>query len=157
MNDYYLYKTTSYPTRENVRQTYFTPDTGYAPQTRGSSIDDFFESKLERTGSRIESLIDVIESRSLIKERNLYGIEQDLSQCQNLLFDLGYRVYKRDRQWKDLETKKLDLFREKRFEESACFRDITFLGKELRDTVNYYQTLIDKQRVFEMGSTEAPK
>jgi hypothetical protein len=40
-------------------------------------------------------------------------------------------------------------------EESAYFRDITFLGKELRDTMNYYQTLFDKQRVFEVGSTEA--
>ncbi len=42
-------------------------------------------------------------------------------------------------------------------EESACFRDVTLLGKELRDTANYYQTLTDKQRLVEMGSTEAPK
>ena len=155
MNDYYLYKITSYPAWQNHRHTYFTPDTSYSPQTTGSSIDDFFQSKLKRTKSRIEALVEAIESRRLIREQNLYGIKQDLSRCQNLLFDLGYRVYWRDRQWKDLETRKLDLSREKRLEESACFRDITFLGKELRDTMNYYQTLFDKQRVFEMGSTEA--
>lgn len=155
MNDYYLYKVTSYPARESQRLTYFTPDTGYALQTTGSSIDDFFQSKLKRTKSRVEALVEAIESRKLIRERNLYGIEQDLSRCQNLLFDLGYRIYWRDRQWKDLETRKLDLFREKRLEESAYFRDITFLGKELRDTMNYYQTLFDKQRMFEVGSTEA--
>jgi hypothetical protein len=155
MNDYYLYKVTSYPARQNHRHTYFTPDTSYSPETTGSSIDDFFQSKLKRTKSRIEALVEAIESRRLIREQNLSGIEQDLSRCQNLLFDLGYRIYRRDRQWKDLETRKLDLSREKRLEESACFRDITFLGKELRDTMNYYQTLFDKQRVFEMGSTEA--
>ncbi len=156
MNDYYLYKRTTYPTQSS-RQTHFTPDPGYALQTDDPSIDDFFQSKLERAKSRIERLIEAIESRRLIKEQNLYGIEQDLSRCQNLLFDLGYRVYRRDRQWKDLETRKLDLFREKRLEESACFRDVTLLGKELRDTANYYQTLTDKQRLVEMGSTEAPK
>jgi hypothetical protein len=155
MNEYYLYKKTFYPTRQDVRQSYFTPGTGYVLPVQEPSIDDFFQSKQKRAKSRIESLVEAIDRRRLIKEQNLYGIEQDLSQCQNLLFDLGYRIYSRDRQWEDLETRKLDLFREKRLEQSASFRDITLLGKELRDTVNYYQTLADKQRMFGMGSTEA--
>ena len=149
MNDYYLYKTHSYVPNS---QSYLALDTGYARQTGGSSIDDLFQSKLTRTKSRIESLIEVIDRRKLIKEGNLYGIEGDLSRCQNLLFELGYRIYRRDRQWEDLETRRLDLFREKRLEESAYFRDVTLLGKELRDTVNYYQSLVDKQRVFEVGA-----
>jgi hypothetical protein len=102
MNDYYLYKITSYPVRQNHRYTYFTPNTGYALQTTGSSINDLFRSKLKRTKSRIEALVEAIESRRLIRGRNLYGIEHDLSRCQTLLFDLGYRIYRRDREWKDL-------------------------------------------------------
>ena len=151
MVDYYFYKTHSY--LEPKGQSYLVPDAGYALQT-GSSIDDLFQSKLTRAKSRIEALIEAIDRRRLIKEGNLYGIEVDLSRCQNLLFELGYRVYRRDRQWKDLETRKLDLFREKRLEESGYFRDLTLLGKELRDTVSYYQALVDKQRMFEVG-TEA--
>ena len=112
MVDYYFYKTHSY--LEPSRQSYLAPDTDYGLQTEGSSIEDLFQSKLTRTKSRIETLIEAIDRRKLIKEGNLYGIEEDLSRCQNLLFELGYRIYRRDRQWKDLETRKLDLFREKR-------------------------------------------
>ena len=96
-------------------------------------------------------MVEAIGARGLIREENFYGIEKDLCKCQDLLFDLGYRVYARDRQWKDLETRKLDLFKEKRGEESAFFRDVALLGKELRDTVSYYQSLVDKQKVFQMG------
>jgi hypothetical protein len=146
----YFYKTHSYagPTRKG----YAVPWAGYAPQPEGS-IEDLFQSKLTRAGSRIEALIEAIDRRKLIRELNLGGIDEDLTRCQNLLFDLGYKVYHRDKQWEDLELKKLDLSRDKRMEEAAYFRDLTLLGKELRDTTSYMQSLVDKQKVLGMGET----
>jgi len=150
MADYYFYKTHSY--LELNRWKYLVPCTGYALQAEGSSIEDLFGAKISRTKSRIEAVVEAIDRRRLIREQNLYGIEDNLSMCQNLLFELGYRVYRRDRQWEALEVKRLDLFRERRLEESSYFRDVTLLGKELRDTVSYFQSLVDKQRVFEVGA-----
>jgi hypothetical protein len=149
VSDYYFYKKHSYLVP--ARQSYLVPSTGYSFQPGAGSIEDLFQTKLSRTNSRIEALIEAIDRRSLIREQNLGGIEEDLSRCQNLLFDLGYRIYRRDRQWEALELKRLDLLREKRMEEAACFRDATLLGKELRDNVSYFQALVDKQRVFGMG------
>lgn len=154
MRDYYLYKVNSYLVPQASGQGYLAPGGSYAAGDKGSSVDDLFGSKLDRAKWRIDALVEAIDARRLIREENFYGIERDLCKCQNLLFDLGYRVYARDRQWKDLETRKLDLSREKRGEESAFFRDVTFLGKELRDAVGYHQSLVDRQGVFDVGAED---
>ena len=151
MNNYYLYTLTANPAQKSHKATYLIFDTAYRVQDKEASIEDFFKSKLQRTGSRIETLIEAIDKRRLIREQNLFHIEQDLAHCQGMLFDLGYKIYSRDRQWADIERKKLDLYREKRLEESAYFKDLTFLGKEMRDNIHYYQSLLDKQSIMGMG------
>ena len=93
-------------------------------------------------------MIDAIDKRRLIKETNLYGIEKDLCTCQNLLFEMGYKIYRRDRDWIQLETRKIDLERDRRMEQAAYFRDILLLGKELRDTMDYRRSIEDKARML---------
>ena len=64
-----------------------------------STADRMLSSKLDRSDKRIEAIIEAIDKRRLIKEENFYGIERGLCTCQNLLFDMGYKVYRRDRDW----------------------------------------------------------
>ena len=118
------------------------------PSVDGDGIEKVFFQKIDRTKGRIETLIEAIDKRRDIKELNLYGIEKNLADCDNIIFDMGYKVYRRDREWAAIETKKIDLDRDRRMEESAYFRDIMLLGKELRDTMMYYKSLVDKFQMF---------
>ena len=120
----------------------------------GSGVDRMLGAKISRTEDRIETLIEAIDKRRLIKEENLYWIEKDLCACQNLLFEMGYKVYRRDRDWASLETKKIDLERDRRMEQSAYFRDLTLLGKELRDSVEYRQSILDKAQMLGGGKMQ---
>ena len=113
-----------------------------------SGVEKMLGAKISRAEDRIETLIEAIDKRKLIKEDNLYGIEKDLCACQNLLFEMGYKIYRRDRDWASLETKKIDLERDRRMEQSAYFRDLTLLGKELRDTLEYRQSILDKAQML---------
>ncbi len=112
------------------------------------SLEGMLGAKIQRTEDRIEAVIEAIDKRRLIKEENLYGIERDLCACQNLIFEMGYKVYRRDRDWIGLETRKIDLERDRRMELAAYFRDILFLGKELRDTVEYRRSIEDKAKLL---------
>ena len=127
---------------------YLPTGPAYAIMSAPSAVEGMLSAKLDRTQSRIEALIEAIDKRRLIKEVNLYGIERDVTQCQNLLFDMGYKIYRRDKEWASLETKKIDLERDRRMEQSAYFRDLTLLGKELRDTVEYKQSILDKAQML---------
>jgi hypothetical protein len=146
MMDYYLYKVGQ--PQVAAKQPYAFQSADYTPKEDDSGIDSIFDSKLDRTRSQIEALIEAIDRRKLIKEVNVYGIEKDLCGCQNLLFDLGYKIYRRDKTWEDLEKKKLDLGKERRMEEGSYFRDLSLLHKELRETINYYQSIKDKVKVL---------
>ena len=112
------------------------------------SLEGMLGAKIQRTEDRIEAVIEAIDKRRLIKEENLYGIERDICTCQNLIFEMGYKVYRRDRDWIGLETRKIDLERDRRMELAAYFRDILFLGKELRDTVEYRRSIKDKAKLL---------
>ncbi len=122
--------------------------------SRGSAIDGFLSAKTSRSEDRIEAIIEAIEKRRLIKEENFYGIERDLCACQNLLFEMGYKVYRRDRDWLALETRKIDLERDRRMELAAYFRDVLLLGKELRDTLEYRQSVLDKAKMLGGNTTQ---
>ena len=121
---------------------------GSANNIYPSGVERMLGAKISRSDERIETLIEAIDKRRLIKEVNLYGIEKDLCTCQNLLFEMGYKIYRRDRDWIQLETRKIDLERDRRMEQAAYFRDLTLLGKELRDTVEYRQSILDKAQML---------
>ncbi len=116
--------------------------------TENSTVALMLDSKVDRSDRRIEAVIEAMEKRRLIKEENLSGIEQDICTCRNLIFEMGYKVYRRDRDWIALETRQIDLERDRRMELAAYFRDILLLGKELRDTVEYRRSIEDKTKLL---------
>ena len=96
-------------------------------------IDFFIHNKEETIHSKIKLLYDEIKARYYLKNQNIYRINVDQCACNSLIFTMGEEFFDKTRI--ELERKILDLEQEKRREEASFFRDISFLNKELRDTL----------------------
>lgn len=95
-----------------------------------TGIEQFLEQKQDLNRYKIQLLYTEIGVRSYINGQLLYRINQDQCTCQNLIMARGDRFL--DRQRIELENRILDLEAEKRREEAAFFRDLSFLNRELR-------------------------
>ncbi|MEA3305760.1 MAG: hypothetical protein U9R52_02985 [Candidatus Omnitrophota bacterium] len=100
------------------------------PISGNSGIEDFLEQRQDVINARIQMLYSEMGVRSYINGQLLYRINYDQCTCQNLIMARGEEFL--DRQRMDLENKILDLEQEKRREETALFRDLSFLNKEMR-------------------------
>jgi hypothetical protein len=104
-----------------------TPATPIHPST---GIEGFLQQKNGVVTYKIQMLYSEMGQRSYINGQILYRINYDQCTCKNLIFQRGTEFL--DRQRMELEQKILDLEQEKRREETAFFRDLSFLNKELR-------------------------
>jgi len=96
-------------------------------------MDFFIRNKEEIVKSKIKLIYDEIKTRYYLKLQNIYRINVDQCACNNLIFTMGEEIFDKIRM--DLERKILDLEQEKRREETTFFRDISFLNKDLRDSL----------------------
>jgi hypothetical protein len=104
-----------------------TPATPIHPS---AGIEGFLQQKNDVVTYKIQMLYSEMGLRSYINGQILYRINYDQCTCKNLIFQKGTEFL--DRQRMELEQKILDLEQEKRREETAFFRDLSFLNKELR-------------------------
>lgn len=139
------------PSVDYSRQLYFPPDPKYfdyenrygisksqtyakevapIPVTTEAGIEGFLQQKNDVIDYKIQILYSEMGLRSYINSQILYRINCDQCTCQNLIMARGEEFL--DRQRMDLEKKIIDLEQEKRREETAFFRDLSFLNKELR-------------------------
>ena len=102
----------------------------------------FIQNKQETILSRMKLLYDEIGYRSKLKDKNIYQINWDQCACKSLIYTMGEDIF--DKKRIELERKILDLEQEKRREEASFFKDISFLNKELRDTL--IEKLEEKQK-----------
>jgi hypothetical protein len=109
--------------------SYVTP-ISYMPPAETPGIEAFMQQKQDVNRYKIEMLYTAMAVRSYINGQLLYRINYDQCICRNLIMARGDEFF--DRQRVDLENKILDLEAEKRREEAALFRDLSFLNKELR-------------------------
>jgi len=101
-----------------------------------SDLDSILNSKKFLLIDKLAMLKTALHERSRIQYNILRDIGNDSIWCQNELFE-AQRVYdpKLEHEWK---IRKLDLARETRQEYVSYFRDLTMLGKEVRDTMLDY-------------------
>jgi hypothetical protein len=83
--------------------------------------------------SKIDMLYSEIYERRQIKETNLYRINLDQCYFKNMIYARGDHLWDRNRL--ELEHKIIDLEQDKRREASNYFRDISFIRKELRESL----------------------
>ena len=117
----------------------------------GGDIDDLFQDRLGLIRSKIELILLQLEQRKNINQENLYRIGQDSCQVQNLIFQMGYRAYRMDRDRLSLEKMKFDLEAQKRTEETCYFRDTGLLNKDLKDALIQYLGEVQKSAFINEG------
>ena len=83
--------------------------------------------------SKIDMLYSEIYERHNIKEANLYQINLDQCCFKNMIYERGDHLWDKNRL--ELEHKIIDLEQDKRREASNYFRDISFIRKELRESL----------------------
>lgn len=108
----------------------YVVDVSPTPIIHTAGIEGFLQQKHDVVTYRIQMLYSEMGLRSYINGQILYRINYDQCTCKNLIIARGDEFL--DRQRMDLENKILDLEQEKRREETAFFRDISFLNKDLR-------------------------
>jgi len=90
------------------------------------SIDELFKDRLGLIRSKIGLILLQLDQRKQINQGILYEIDKDSCKAQTLIFEMGYRGYRMDRERLTLETVKFDLESQKRLEEVSYFRDTGF-------------------------------
>lgn len=83
--------------------------------------------------ARVEMILDEIEKRRMIKDRNLSQITRDQCIQRNAILTRGDQVW--DKYRVKFEQDILRLETERRKELSSYFKDLLFLRKELRDSL----------------------
>ena len=118
-------------------------------------IDVLFTDKVNATKFSIVHLISQMRERQIIKKRNLGKIDYDMDKFKthlaqiedlclyNQILDLDKRKTKIS-----LFEKITGLEKEKRAEETSCWRDLTQLRKELTDLIKEYKIASRKKELI---------
>ena len=114
------------------------------------SIDELFKDRLGLIRSKIELILLQLDQRKQINQGILYEIDKDSCKAQTLIFEMGYRAYRVDRERLTLEKVKFDLESQKRMEEASYFRDTGLLNKDLKDTLIQYLGEVQKSKILGM-------
>ena len=120
----------------------------------GESIDELFKDRLGLIRSKIELILLQLEQRKQINHEILSQIEKDNCTAQNLIFEMGCRAYRMDRDRLTLEKVKFDLENQKRMEEANYFRDTGLLNKDLKDTLIQYLSEVQKSKILGLEGEE---
>jgi hypothetical protein len=130
-----------------VDPRYLYPENGYSVQTANNREHLFADDSNSADAYGLEQLITQRQEVVLFKARllfselyeryklrdaNLYRISLDQCTCTNLIYELGDVL---DNQRLQLERQIIGLEQEKRKEMANYFRDVSFLRKELRETL----------------------
>ena len=112
------------------------------------SIDELFEDRLGLIRSKMELILLQLEQRKKINQDVFYRIDKDSCKAQTLIFEMGYRAYRMDRERLTMEKVKFDLESQKRLEEVSYFRDTGLLNKDLKDTLIQYLSEVQKSKIM---------
>ena len=116
----------------------------------GETLDELFKDRSGLIRSKIELILLQLDQRKQINHGILYEIDKDSSRAQTLIFEMGYRGYRIDRDRLALEKVKFDLESQKRLEEVSYFRDTGLLNKDLKDTLIQYLSEVQKSKILEL-------
>jgi len=112
-------------------------------------IAEIMGDKKDLIRSKIEMLVAGITERKRIKQDNIYRIDLDSCELNNIIFQMPYyRRYFFGRERLMVEKMKMDLESQKRMEEVNYFRDLSLLHKDLKDSIIEYISEQKKQKLL---------
>ena len=117
----------------SIQDQYQTEMDSQTTGLTGLDLDDLLNQRAGLVDYRVQMIVEEIKERRRILDRNIYSINQDQCSHRSITLLHGEDVW--DKYRFKLEQEILSLEENKRREESAYFRDILFLKKELRDSL----------------------
>jgi hypothetical protein len=128
-----------YPAENRINGRYTWSNSSYDTNNQPADygLEHLMLQRQDLIFSKIDMLYSEIYDRRKIKETNLYRINLDQCCFKNMIYARGDHLWDKNRL--DLEHNIIGLEQDKRREESNYFRDISFIRKELR------QSLIEKK------------
>ena len=124
-----------YPTGNVVNGRYTWNNSIYDTNTQPADygLEHLMLQRQNLIFSKIDMLYCEIYERHKIKEANLYQINLDQCSFKNMIYAVGDHRWDKNRI--ELERRIVDLEQDKRREASNYFRDISFIRKELRESL----------------------
>jgi len=102
-------------------------------------LGSFLSAKREFWATSVEDILGRISEREHIRRENIYQVDYESCQMRTRLYQLDHWRRGFDPQVEriqvQIEREMSSLEREKRFEEVACWRDVTRLSGELREAL----------------------
>lgn len=130
------------PVSQLVKDLYANPQASAYSSADYSGLDMLLNNRQEVMKTKLELLTGEIVERRRLLDYSLYRIDRDQCELMNMAILRGEDLW--DRYRFKLEQSILDLEGEKRKEESAYFRDVFFLKKELRELL--IESLEERQK-----------
>lgn len=102
-------------------------------------LAQFLSGKREFLTKSLEEIVALIREREQIRDINIYQIDKDICKTRTQMFNLPWRRYEINfdlgKIHQTLQKQVVALNREKRLEEIACWRDVTRLKSDLRESL----------------------
>ena len=115
-------------------QSSYQTDSDAVPSSLGGlGLDELLSQRADLLDYRVQMIVQEINERRRILEQNVYSINLDQCAHRNMILLRGEDIW--DKYRFKIEQDILGLEENKRREESAYFRDILFLKRELRDSL----------------------
>jgi len=125
------------------------------PSQSSDPLDNFFQARRVNLGRSVEDIIGLIEQRERIKERNLHRItlgeceiNSKLHNLENWYLGVNPVV---DKRRAIFEKELLDFEKQKRWEDTAAWKDILSLKNDLRGVVQELYKEQTKQKLLYGG------
>ena len=131
----YLYQTLNVEDASHYsQQSLYQTDTGDPSSSLGGlGLDELLSQRADLLDYRVQMIVQEIKERRRILDQNVYSINLDQCAHRNIILLRGEYIW--DKYRFKIEQDILGLEENKRREESAYFRDILFLKRELRDSL----------------------
>ena len=127
---------------------YYFNNTYAQPQTpseiKDESIDEFIGQRSRILNSKLEILIQEIQARLAIKNKNSGSLDHDIEKVEDMMHELSPKAhYTNDSAEKDefnnLKHTSLELEKEKRDQEVSCWNDVVPVMRDLLNTWEAHQ------------------
>lgn len=115
------------------------------PSIENKFLDEVLEDKIKSLQETIKQIEAQIERRKKIKESNTYRIMTDSCAANSELLNLPEWIFQAfDKKRLVLEQQLFRLKKEERDEDTALWKDIQLLHKDLAEAKKEYQTMLSK-------------
>ena len=140
-----------------VQQPYYSPlvslieqktNPGYRPISSVDDLTTLLDDRRELLRSKIELTMLQIKERKNLSQQLTYSIDLEHNQVANLILDLGDEVHFQTPRVISWQMRQMDLERQRRMEQAACFKDVTMLERDLKESLVEYLAESQKQKLL---------